>query len=346
MTSLAAAFRSLARVAAVVGGVLLLVAALLAALGYSPSAAAAALWSGSFGSPAAVATTLARTVPLLLSGLAVAVAFRCGALNIGAEGQIYLGALAALLAGQALALFPPALLLPAVMLAGAAAGALWAGLAGLLRVLRHVPEVLSTIMLNFIAIHLVSYAVHGPLRERAGAYPQSDPLPAGALLPALFDGTRLTWALPIALAVLAVVGLVMQRSTWGFRLRVVGAAPQAARYLGIAPAPHLLSAMLLSGALAGLAGALELSGVTRRLYENFSPGYGYTAIAVALLARLHPAALLPAALFFGALASGSRALQTTAAIPSVLVEVLLGLVILLAVGAGLYRSRPAAPRPE
>ncbi|MBE7559346.1 ABC transporter permease [bacterium] len=322
-------------------GAMLLFALLVWVVGYSPAAAGRALWTGSLGSLPALGSTLNKAVPLLLCGLAVALAFRAGALNIGAEGQFYMGALAALFCGQRCAGWPAVVLLPMILVAGMAAGAAWAGLAALLRIGRSVPEVLSTIMLNFIAVLAVSFAVHGPLREAAGAYPQSDPLPPAALLPRLFGDMRLSWGLAVALVVLFVVGIVMQRSTWGFRLRAVGNAERAAAYLGIARAPHLLSAMLASGALAGLAGALELSGVARRLYENFSPGYGYTAIAVALLARLSPAGLLPAALFFGALESGGRSLQTTAGIPSVLVQVLLGLVVLLAVGAGLYESRRA-----
>ncbi len=331
---------------AVVGGALLVFALVLIALGCSPARAALALWNGSLGSTAALATTLNKTVPLLLCGLAVALAFRGGAFNIGAEGQLYVGALAALVCGKYGAGRPAWLLLPAVLLAGAAAGALWAGIAGALRAFRNVPEVLSTIMLNFIAVLLVSFAVHGPLREAAGDYPQSDPLPPAAWLPRLAAATRLHWGFPLALLVLLGVGIVMQRSTWGFRLRVVGASERAAEYLGIRRASHVLSAMLVSGALAGLAGAVELSGVSRRLYDNFSPGYGYTAIAVALVGRLHPAGLLPAALFFGALESGSRALQTTAGIPSVLVQALMGLVILLSVGAGLYESRRPVLREE
>lgn len=330
----------------VVGATLLLSVAVLLLCGYSPLRAGAALWAGSFGSSYALATTLIRTVPLLLTGLAIAVAFRCGALNIGAEGQLYLGALAAAMCGLAIPNLPMGLLLPALLLSGAVAGMFWGGIAGALRAFRNVPEVLSTLMLNFVALYLVSYAVHGPLQESAGAYPQTDPLPAAGQLPRLWQGTRLHWGFPLALLVTAGVGVVMLKSTWGFRMRAVGASPAAAESMGISRRTHLLSAMLLSGGLAGLAGAIEISGVTRRLYENFSPGYGFTAIAVALLARLHPAALPITALLFGALEAGSLSLQSTAGIPRALVEILKGAIILFAVGAGLYESRHAKPRPE
>lgn len=321
---------SLPRALAVV--VLALAAAGLgvAALGYPPGQALGALLAGSVGSADAWTATLLKTTPLLLTGLAVALCFRCGVWNIGAEGQLYAGALAATALGtRALPDASAALLLPACVLAGAAGGALLAALAGALRALRGVSEVISTILLNFVAIHLVTLAVHGPLQEAASAYPQSDLLPEAARLPAL---GRLHLGVPVAFGLAVGVHALLFRTALGFRLRAVGLSPLASRFAGISPERHGVAALAIAGAIAGLAGTFEVAGVTGRLYEGLSPGHGYTAIAVALLARLHPLAVVPSALFFGALEAGAASMQRSAGVPSVLTEVVQGLVILLSIG--------------
>jgi simple sugar transport system permease protein len=189
--------------------------------------------------------------------------------------------------------------------------------------------VLSTIMLNFIAVLLVAYAVHGPLQELARSYPQSDAFPLAARLPGLgrvHGGLLLVFALPAA------IWFLLFRTAAGLRLRCVGLSPEAARYAGILPERETVRILLISGGLAGLAGTLEVSGVTGRLFENLSSGYGFTAIAVALLARLHPLGGLPAAAFFAALATGSGAMQRVAHVPSVTVQIIEALVILFSVG--------------
>ena len=308
---------------------------LLAALGADPLLALGALARGAFGDAYALENTLVRMGPLVLIGLGVAIAFRCGVWNIGGEGQLYVGALAA--TWVATRLLPAALLLPALLVAGAAAGSAWGGIAAGLKVGRGVSEVLSTILLNFVAILAVSYAVHGPLQELAASYPQSDAFPDAALLGVLPGTERAHWGLLLAL-LLPVVGWVfLFRSAAGLRVRSVGLAPEAARYAGISPARETTRVLLLSGGLAGLAGALEIAGVTARLFENLSPGYGFTAIAVALLARLQPLAVLPAAVFFAALASGSGAMQRVAGVPAVTVQVIEALVIFFSVGFALPR---------
>jgi len=317
---------------------LAVVSLLLLALGADPLRALGALASGAFGDRLAWTTTVLRMCPLALVGLGVAVAFRCGVWNIGGEGQLYLGALAATAVATRLAADAPAiLLLPLLVIGGATAGALWAGIAAVLRVRRGVSEVLSTILLNFVALLLVAYAVHGPLQEVTHAYPQSGAFPDAARLGFLPGAGRVHTGLVLALLLPAAVWFGLFRTAAGLRLRAVGLAPEAARYAGIRPEREVVVALLLSGGLAGLAGALEVSGVTGRLFENLSSGYGFTAIAVALLARLHPLGVLPAALFFAALSTGSGAMQRVAHVPSVTVQVIEALVIFLSASFALPR---------
>jgi general nucleoside transport system permease protein len=223
---------------------------------------------------------------------------------------------------------------------GAIAGGLWAGLAAALKVGRGVSEVIATIMLNFVAARLVGYAVHGPLAEAAGRYPQSDPLPAAARLPTTADGLHA--GILIAALLVPLVSLLLHRTTLGFRWRAAGDNPAASRVGGLAPARAVVSAMLASGALAGVAGAIEVSGVTGRLFEQFSAGQGYTAIAVALLAGLRPGTVAASALFFGALAAGSGSMQRTAGVSAVFVAIVQATMIfalLAAESARLSRRR-------
>lgn len=322
-----------------VAAALALAGAFLAALGAEPGPAGLALLQGAFGDRLAVENTLVRMAPLLLLGLAVALSFRCGVWNIGGEGQLYAGALAATAVATRVAPDAPAVaLIPLALGAGVAAGALWAGIAAALRVTRGVSEVLSTILLNFVAMLGVAYAVHGPLQELSGAYPQSALFPEAARIPILVGLRRVHAGLLLALALAPALWLMLFHSAAGLRLRAVGLAPDAARYAGISPEREIIRVLLLSGALAGLAGALEVTAVTGRLFQNLSPGYGFTAIAVALLARLHPLAVLPAAALFAALASGSAAMQRVAHVPSVAVQVIEGLVIFFSVGFALRRT--------
>jgi simple sugar transport system permease protein len=327
----------LAPIAAALGATLL-ASLLLMALGADPILALVALFAGAFGDAHALENTLLRAGPLVLVGLGVATAFRCGVWNIGGEGQFALGAVAATLVATRLAPGAPALLLvPAVLLCGIAAGALWGAIAAALKVGRGVSEVLSTILLNFIAALTITWLVHGPLQEIAGTYPQSDAFPDAARLAVLPGLRRVHWGIALAVLLPAALWLFLFRSAAGLRLRAVGLSPDASRYAGISPAHETVRVLLLSGGLAGLAGALEVAGVTARLFENLSPGYGFTAIAVALLARLHPVAVLPAAVFFAALSSGAGAMQRVAHVPAVTVQVIEAGVIFLSVGFALPR---------
>ena len=319
-------------------GAVLVAGLFLAAVGADPATAGLALIQGAVGDRIALENTLVRSGPLILVGLAIALAFRCGIWNIGGEGQFYAGALmATVLATRSGVGAPAAVALPLIALGGIAAGAVWAGIAAALKVRRGVSEVLSTLMLNFIAVLAVAYAVHGPLQELAATYPQSDPFPNEARLLLVPGLRRVHIGIVVALALPFAAWVFVFRSAAGLRLRAVGLAPDAARYAGISPDRETVRVLLLSGALAGLAGALEVSGVTGRLFQNLSPGYGFTAIAVALLARLHPLAVIPSALFFAALASGSGAMQRMAGVPSVTVQVIEALVIFFSVGLSLGR---------
>lgn len=284
--------------------------------------------------------TLVRATPLLVTGLAVAIAFRAGIWNIGAEGQFLAGAATAAWIGTSWTAPSSFLALATIVLAAATAGALWASVPAFLRRRFGVLEVITTIMLNFIAEHLVGFLVHGPLQEAGHTYPQSDPIAEVARLAPLAEGTRLTWAFPAAVLLAVLAWVFIERTVPGFAMRAAGANPVAAAVSGrIRVARIAWIAFLVSGALAAIAGAAEVCGVTFALYEKISPGYGYTAIAVALLARLNPLGVIASAIFFGALEAAAAALQRSAGIPSVTVYAVEAAVILLVVA--LDRGRRA-----
>jgi len=301
--------------------------AVIALAGANPLIALGALAEGAFGSAEGWSEVGVRTCPLLLAGLAVAVAFRAGIWNIGAEGQLVVGATAVAWLGTHVDALPAGLAVPLVLLAAVLAGALWAALAGVLKTARNVDEVISTIMLNFIALGLVGYLVHGPLMEAARNYPQSDAIDAAARLPRLLGGYRVHLGLLVALAAAALTQTLLFRTVFGFAMRAVGLNRVAAHLAGFDITRTLLGALAISGGLAGLAGGIEVSAVTFRLYDQFSPGYGFTAIAVALLGRLQPAGVILAAVLFAALDVGSSAMQRSAGVSSVLVSVMQATVI-------------------
>jgi len=305
--------------------------------GYDSGAALGALWSGAFGSwYALTSATLVRAVPLILIGLGLALAFRGGAFNIGAEGQFYAGAIAATWIGLSVGHLPSPLAVTAVLSGAVLAGALWVAIPVLLRVRYGVLEVISTLLLNFVAEALTSLLVQGPLQESQHIYPQSDPIAESARLP-LLPGTRLHAGLALALAGALLLHWIFSRTLWGFRLRAVGLGPRAAEIAGRIDSRWITAlALALSGAIAGLAGGVEVSGVSYALFQNLSPGYGFTAIAVALLGRLHPFGVVLAGLLFGALEAGAGAMQREADVPAVavyLVEAVVIIVVLLAESA-------------
>lgn len=303
---------------------------ILLAGGYDTPRALAALWNGAFGSPyALLSATLVRATPLMFVGLAVGIAFRAGVLNIGAEGQLLAGAAAAVAVGLLVGGWPRAIALPLVLIAGMTAGAMWAGVAGWLKLRFGVLEVISTLMLNFVAINLVSWLVRGPLQEPTRVYPQTVELSPSVRLPALLDGHRVHAGFVLAIALAVGAWWILTQTAIGFRVRSVGAGVLAAQSAGLVnPVRTTALVFLASGALAGLGGASEATGVTFALYEGLSPGYGYSAIAVALLARLHPLAIILSAVLFGALEAGAASMQRDADVPSVLAAVVEALIVL------------------
>ena len=332
--------RAAVRGSALAAVAVLLLVALLTITGQRTGAALASLVHGAIGSWYSIASvTLVRAVPLAVAGLAVSLAFRAGILNIGAEGQLLAGASAA----TVIAISCPWLgiaAVPAVIIVGALAGALWAGIAALLRQRFGVLEVISTIMLNYVALQMVGYLVRGPLQEPTRVFPQSGSIPRAAQLPVIIPGTRLHLGFLLAVLIAVVMWWWLRDRAGGFRVRVVGANPRAAASAGrIDVRKTTALAFLVSGAIAGIAGASEVTGVTYSLYENLSPGYGYTAIAVALLARLHPIGVLLTAIMFGALEAGANAMQRDAGVPSVLVSVVEALLILLVLAADRFIGR-------
>jgi simple sugar transport system permease protein len=312
----------------------LVCAIILLITGQNPLTAGAALLDGAFGSRVRLAESLAKTVPLLLTGLSVAVAFRAGFFNIGADGQFLIGALLATGIATKTSL-PPKVLLPAAILGGIIGGTLWAMIAGWLKFRRGAPEIITTIMLNYVAVALVAFSlqlpstpggVHGWLLEKAQSQPQSDVLSRVAQLPALLTGTTLHVGAIIALFCAIGVWWLFTRTEKGFLMRAAGSGERAAKIAGIATASQAYFAVGLCGALSGLAGALEICGATKQLSTG-TPGYGYTAIAVALLANLNPLAMIPAAMLFGFLDAGGGAMERTAGIPAVMVSVITGVLI-------------------
>lgn len=318
-----------------VGGLVLL------ATGVDPlQAYAAILESSLLGGAYALSDTLVKATPLLLCGLGCAVAFRARLWNVGAEGQLLLGAWAA--TGVASFWLPAAtpapLMLLAMGLAACAAGALWAGLAGWLKARFEVNEVISTLMLVYVAQRLLAYFIFGPWSD--GGFPLTPVFPRSAWMPRLSDaagrfealsGLTLHAGLAVALVVCALVWLATTRSVWGFEIRLLGDSPKAARYAGLPVARHVVTTLLVAGALAGLAGMLEVSGVGHRLQDRFSPGYGFIAIAVAWLGRLHPAGVLASSFVFAALLVGSKEVQ-----PAGIAQMLQGAVMLVAVAGDFF----------
>lgn len=297
------------------------------AAGVAPSVALSALTRGAFGDRYAIAETAVRSVPLLLTALAVCVAFRAGVWNIGGEGQFVLGGIAALLVASP-QLGP--LAAPAAIVAAVAAGGAWALFPAFMKTRRNAPEVLTTILLNFVALHLLGYAVNGPLQESGAQYPQSEAVPESARLASIGFGSMHAGIL-IAVITAVVIWWLLFQTLAGLRLRAVGLNVKATEYAGVPAQPRIVAAMLLSGALAGAAGGIELLGVTHRLYERFAGGFGYSGITVALLAQTHPLAAIASSIFIAALRTGSGELQRATGISSAVATLGEGVVIVMLV---------------
>lgn len=319
---------------------LLLTALLIAIAGKSPIAAYGAMLRGAFGSLDRIAFGLNKSTPYILAGLGVAICFRAKVINIGAEGQIALGGVGATTVALAGLALPSALVVPFALAAGALFGAVWAGVAAFVRLRSGVHEVLCTLLLNFVGVLIVSEVLHGRLGEEGAGFPQSPLLARSLWLPKAWPGTDLHLGIVLAVVATVLVHLLFWRTTFGMRLRIMGASQAAAAYVGISQARATMAVMLLAGALAGLAGGIEVLGVHYRLIEGFSTGFGFNAVAVALIASLNPIAVLPAGLFLGFLEAGALAMQREVGIPSSLVFVIQGLTMLLVLCALGLRGQP------
>ena len=325
----AVALRDLAKsgLAVVLG--LGLSALLLAATGTNVPNAASAMLQGSVGSPLAITQTLVQAIPITVVGLGVAFAFRGGLFNIGGDGQLYIGALCAVQIGLWLANFPPIARLTFLLAAGAVGGALWGGAAGWMRSRLRMNEVITTLLMNYIGFWFVSYLVHGPLMDpTGGGYPWTRALGAGATIGDVSIGT---FAIPVGflftLGIAVSLAFVLRYTQFGIDTRTLGDNPSAAEFSGVRTSMRLIQIMLVSGAVAGLGGALDLAGNQYRLSDFFSPGYGYTAIAVALVGNASPVGTVLAGLFFGALTAGAGAMERIAGVPAPVTGVIQGLII-------------------
>ena len=306
-----------------------LAALVIVASGESPWESFGAMLSGAFGSGDAAGETLVKTIPLTLTGLAVALGLRAGLFNIGAEGQLLAGGLAAAWIGYAISL-PGLLHIPLALAAGIVAGGFWGFLAGILKARRGVHEVISTIMLNYVAFYLTHYLVTTPLKDIHTMAPQTPEIQSSARLALLIPAGGVHWGILIAILAVVWFAFLMSRSVRGYEFKTVGLAPDAARAAGINVRGTITLAMALSGALAGLAGAVEVMGVHHKFYDQFSPGYGFDSIAVALLGGNTAVGTALSALLFGALRNGAVNMQLATDTPREIVTLIQAIVIVFA----------------
>lgn len=314
-------------------------AILLLFIGISPLQAYKYLIIGNFESLYQIGEVLTKAVPLILTGLAFAFAYRTGLFNIGGEGQMYVGAIAAVIVGLKLGHLSPFIAIPLSLLAAAAAGAVWGAIPGVLKARYGSSEIIITIMLNYVAIYLLSYLVDKPLREASGIYPQTDPIGAGAYLPVILPGTRLHLGFLVALGCAFLVWLVLWKTPLGFELRAVGYNPAAAEYAGVDIRRKMALALAISGALAAIAGFSEVGGIHHRLLDNFSRGVGFDGIAVALLGRATPLGVVIASLLFGMLQVGATVMQRRMTVPANIVYVIQALIILFILGGSMLAAK-------
>ena len=314
-------------------------AVLIWVTGGDPILAYGGLWEGSFGRAASISETLVWSTPYILAGLAVGLAFRGGLFNIGAEGQLSVGALVGAWAGFAIPGVPWPLHMVLALAAGTLAGAIWAGFAGLLKARTGAHEVITTIMLNYVALGVTGYLLAGLLKDPSPfvVIAQTPKVMESARIPTLLPDLRVHWGLILALLLAVGSWWLLFRSTIGFAIRTVGLNPSAARYAGISIGSTVVLTMAISGALAGLAGAIEVLGVNYYHTPGFSVGYGFDSIAVALLGKSHPFGVIPAALLFAALRAGATRMQFVSQIPIDIISVVQGIILLLVAADELVR---------
>lgn len=294
-------------------------------------------WQGTFGSQFGITSVLLRTTPLLLTGVGVAIAFRLKIINIGAEGQLYIGALVTTWIGLNIDLssiiFIPLLFVVSFLAAGA-----WASIAAVLKVKFGINEIIVTFMMNFIAIYLVSWAILGPLKGPSLGLAQTGDISPSAILPAI-EGTRIHTGIIIGISACIIMYYFLNKTKKGFQLRAVGSNPVAARAAGISILRSTVLAMIISGGLSGIAGMIEVTGIHHRLLDGISPGYGYTGIVIALVANLNPLGVIPTAFLFGATFAGSDAVHRIGGLPIGMVYAIQGIIVLAIISLHYKRSK-------
>jgi ABC-type uncharacterized transport system permease subunit len=317
-------------------------ALLMLVTGYDPIAAYAALFQGAFGGPVQLGETMMRSTPLIFTGLAVAFAFRAGLFNIGVEGQLFIGGLVVASVGLLMGPFPAWIGIPVLLVLAALGGAAWAFIPAVLKARVGAHEVITTMMFTYIARYLVSWVALGPLKA-PGPIPQTPPLPAGALIPRFVEVLpflntgRGHFGFLVAIGVAGLVWLYYKYTVLGYETRAVGFNPEASETAGISVGKMTIIALCVSGAIGGLAGAVEVMGVQGKLFDQFSSGFGFTGIAVALVAKNNPLGVIPAAILFGALSAGAGTMQLEAGVPQKIVLIIQGLVILFVASEGVIR---------
>ncbi len=328
---------------------LLIGAVMLILLKANPFEAYGALIDGAFGSVSGLTQSIVKATPLLLVGLGICIAFRASVINIGAEGQIIVGAVMSAWFALAFPNMEGWILIPLTMIVGFIAGAIWGFIPGVLKARLGVNEILSTVMMNAIALQFMNYMVRGPLIDPEGVSAgqfllQSAKLPEQVWLPRLVPQTLLHTGAIIAVVLAVVVYIFLWRTTIGYRIRAVGLNPDAARYAGIRVPFYQALSLTLAGGFAGLAGVIEVIGVQHRLLENITSGYGFSGIVAALFGSLHPLGAIPASYLFGSLLVGADKMQRAVQVPSALIGALLGLVVLFVVGSQYYALKRAQRR--
>lgn len=307
----------------------------IAATGKNPLDIYLLMFDGAFGSAYGISETVVKAIPLMLTGLGVSLAFRMQLWNIGAEGQLYMGAVGATWLALHYPEWPGYILLPCMLILGFVLGGLWGLIPAIPRAFLKVNETITTLLLNYVAILWVDYLVYGPWKDPNGFnFPITAPFAEGAILPVL-GASRIHIGLIIALIAALVLYVVLQYTKWGFEIRVSGESAVAARYAGMNYIKNILLVMFISGGLAGLAGMTEVSGITQRLQHGISPGYGYSAIIIAWLARLNPWAIVVVSFVFGGLLVGGYSIQTSG-FPAATVAMLQGAILFFVVGGEIF----------
>ena len=318
---------------------------IIAMMDINPFLAMQNLLKGALGSKNALAETLVKMTPLLFTGMSYALASRCGLTNIGMEGQLYMGALFSAVVAVFVPL-PTVLHIPAALLAGFVGGGLWGGLVGVLKVRFGASELITTVMLNTIAINLVIYMVNGPITEPPGLDAQTAPILPTAVLPNILPGTRAHLGIVFALAFVVLFYIFLWKSKKGYEVRVSGQNQQAALYSGINTNRNVLLIMLLAGGLAGLAGSGEVLGIQGRLFAKVSPGYGFDGIAVALIGANTPIGILLGAFLFGILRAGGNMMQMTTGVPVAIISIIQAIVIIMVVACNIFNELPFTRKPK